>query len=598
MAHGDALFLSYSRKDYYFAESLAFQLMERGQQTWLDAKDLHPGVAWQSELDDAVRRAAVLLLLASRHSLASPNVRREWQLALAQGKRVVALRLDRAALPAELESVEQVDFRGAFRPALERLLSTLSAAAGSARAHRALLPFPPWVLFVGLALFVPTAAFLALGNWRMDEGDRELGLSAEALFGLTLVAAAWLVWFMSISFLRRRMGMTRLALCLGVVAFAFLHPLLRYLVQGSAGLVAYEGQLPTFFSSHPLPAAVLGGMPLCALMAVVFLRPLDLLRWMPTGKLWPGYRQGRASPSAADAVDAATALSRVRRFVLRHDPLDAPAAQRLRQQLLAAGAQESAADDPGTVRVILLTQLSPIAMLDERRDGAGEVLAVIGTGIRLPAALDWLWRRQWIDLRAWTLDAPEREKNLPRVPEALTRSRLPRDVRVAHHLLCALIGLLVVVAGSEPGLGGSGETTAAGEDPADTVHALGYLAAWVWGALLARALLRRRIAQRTFYRWLLGGALVLLALLALDLTPPLMRGVDGLRVLPAMVFPAALAAWFVRSRERLRFWFPAAAPQGKRGDGRIGMERNWDTLLWSIAYMFAWALITGLAGTD
>jgi hypothetical protein len=36
-------FLSYSRKDYYFAESLAFHLMRQGVPVWLDVRDLEPG---------------------------------------------------------------------------------------------------------------------------------------------------------------------------------------------------------------------------------------------------------------------------------------------------------------------------------------------------------------------------------------------------------------------------------------------------------------------------------------------------------------------------------------------------------------------------
>jgi len=39
-----AVFISYSRKDFYFAESLAFHLDREGIRTWLDPNHLAPGV--------------------------------------------------------------------------------------------------------------------------------------------------------------------------------------------------------------------------------------------------------------------------------------------------------------------------------------------------------------------------------------------------------------------------------------------------------------------------------------------------------------------------------------------------------------------------
>jgi hypothetical protein len=41
------VFISYSRKDYYFAESLAFNFVKRGIDAWLEAKDLVPGADWR-----------------------------------------------------------------------------------------------------------------------------------------------------------------------------------------------------------------------------------------------------------------------------------------------------------------------------------------------------------------------------------------------------------------------------------------------------------------------------------------------------------------------------------------------------------------------
>jgi hypothetical protein len=55
MGSGAPLFISYSRKDYYFAESLAFHLLKRGVPAWLDVKDLSPGGFWERDLQAGMR---------------------------------------------------------------------------------------------------------------------------------------------------------------------------------------------------------------------------------------------------------------------------------------------------------------------------------------------------------------------------------------------------------------------------------------------------------------------------------------------------------------------------------------------------------------
>ena len=46
MAAPGPVFISYSRKGFYFAESLAFHLQHSSVLVWLDAKDLEPGADW------------------------------------------------------------------------------------------------------------------------------------------------------------------------------------------------------------------------------------------------------------------------------------------------------------------------------------------------------------------------------------------------------------------------------------------------------------------------------------------------------------------------------------------------------------------------
>jgi hypothetical protein len=72
-------FLSYSRSQYYFAESLALRLQTGGLAIWFDVQQLEPGSDWQRDIADGLAGSESVLLLASRAALASPYVARDWR---------------------------------------------------------------------------------------------------------------------------------------------------------------------------------------------------------------------------------------------------------------------------------------------------------------------------------------------------------------------------------------------------------------------------------------------------------------------------------------------------------------------------------------
>src|SRR5262249_1125198 len=109
-------FISYSRRDYYFAESLALPLMRRGVPFWLDVKGRDRGGLWEQDLDAALDRAAAVILVVSPDSMKTVNVRKEWVRARDRGKRIVIAYFRRAQLPPELADCEAVDFRASFTP--------------------------------------------------------------------------------------------------------------------------------------------------------------------------------------------------------------------------------------------------------------------------------------------------------------------------------------------------------------------------------------------------------------------------------------------------------------------------------------------------
>ena len=104
-----AAFISYSRKDFYFAESLAFHLDREGIATWLDANHLAPGGDWAAEIDHALDEAQTVVLVLTPDSTRSEYVRREWERALAQGDRLILALFRSCEPPPELQDARRVD---------------------------------------------------------------------------------------------------------------------------------------------------------------------------------------------------------------------------------------------------------------------------------------------------------------------------------------------------------------------------------------------------------------------------------------------------------------------------------------------------------
>lgn len=135
---GEHTFMSYSRQEYYFAESLTLHLQHRGLSVWFDVQQLEPGVNWKADIDDGLARSQSLTLVASRSSLASPYVEQEWRAALAMDKPIFVVCYERVRLPADLRSrATKVDLRGNFEAGVERLAGMLDGPA-QARGDRLL----------------------------------------------------------------------------------------------------------------------------------------------------------------------------------------------------------------------------------------------------------------------------------------------------------------------------------------------------------------------------------------------------------------------------------------------------------------------------
>ena len=105
------LFISYSRKQFCYAESLALCLQYYGVSTWFDVQKIPSGADWKQCISAGENASTALLLVASRESLQSDYVRAEWQHALDGNKPIYIVIFEAVELPDELKNASIIDGR-------------------------------------------------------------------------------------------------------------------------------------------------------------------------------------------------------------------------------------------------------------------------------------------------------------------------------------------------------------------------------------------------------------------------------------------------------------------------------------------------------
>lgn len=160
-------FISYSRQCIGFVDDLAHKLQKQGSKVWLDYLSLIPGRPWLEQIHRGLDESELLLLVVSPESISSRSVEVEWRHFLAHNKRIILVIFQAVPLPPELAGLEWVDFRGAYAPALKKLLRRIGSAAPMER------PAPqsgfkaPLMIWLAAGLSVITAVYSLFAFWTL-----------------------------------------------------------------------------------------------------------------------------------------------------------------------------------------------------------------------------------------------------------------------------------------------------------------------------------------------------------------------------------------------------------------------------------------------
>lgn len=106
------VFVSYSQADSDLVSAIISLLSSTSSElVYRDAEALRTSRAAREDLETSVAESDVVLVFWCHHSFTSYDVRKECDLALAQGKDVLPLLLDDTALPRKLAGQRTIDLR-------------------------------------------------------------------------------------------------------------------------------------------------------------------------------------------------------------------------------------------------------------------------------------------------------------------------------------------------------------------------------------------------------------------------------------------------------------------------------------------------------
>ena len=397
MAQQKQIFLSYSRRQFYFAESLVLSLQEAGVPIWFDVQELAPGEPWREELFAGLKAARGIIVVVSQASMASTYVRDEW-LPMVEAKLPIYLAIfESAEVPTELleDATAVIDLRGRFSVGVGRLLETINDESVThkdpiPKPNRLNLPFRlsfanGFVVIIAVlsVLFLLLAAFYLLVT---DQSASGFG------GGILLVLYAYYLADLALDIMRRDHNFRQMWI----------------------GLVLIIPLMAAF-----TPVAIL----LPAFAIIMLLTSSGIYRWLPTGDApnWMRRRYGvAAAPTLRELVETLDAIAEPQSqpYTITYQSEDTWVAEQIEQALQTGGHQRITEPDSTTQHILVLSHYTPVSTVEGiLAESQSTITPVVATNVDARGRVKALGAYQSVDFREHSPDQLEAISTFFRHPE-------------------------------------------------------------------------------------------------------------------------------------------------------------------------------------
>jgi len=404
-------FISYSRKQLYFAESIVLKLQEAGFEIWFDLQKLEPGVHWANALAEGYGNCERLVFIASKAAVQSPYVQVEWETALRNGREVIVVLTEPVSLSESLRNCAMFDARTRFDKSIQDLIRYLRGEAPARHDPIPELGQPVFLNKMPIDIWLTVSVMLmpALTAW-------------IATFGVTLTSVSISVDIGTDKYLPGS-GPYLLGIIYGLI-LAFLQFPIRSFLEHTTNYEELEklrGKLLwTQFSAAILCYALTVGYPKTQAHPIgylIFVFPLvtiywsfwvlkhspDLLRWLPSGEVDQEVReqiQGELLPKVKQPASQVEHSERKPfSFSLHNHPADRAMAGFI-EAILQSHRCSPTIEEDASVQLIIVSNRTSKQWLAERNAALqGKIIHILATNINTPLDLQPMLQTQWVDFR-------------------------------------------------------------------------------------------------------------------------------------------------------------------------------------------------------
>ena len=182
-------FISYCSEDKKIADAVCGTLEANKIRCWIAPRDVGPGRTWSSAIVEAIGESAVMVVIFSKHSNASPQVLREIERAVNKGIAIIPFRVEDVVPSKDLEYfISSCHWLDAMNPPLEKHIGELATAILALEKRTAPAPTiseketprkKSWMVWTAVGLVALLA--LGAGAWFLRPKKTDSGGSGQTV---------------------------------------------------------------------------------------------------------------------------------------------------------------------------------------------------------------------------------------------------------------------------------------------------------------------------------------------------------------------------------------------------------------------------------